>query len=176
MSWNILSLADLNPLPRFSINPRGLSGALLAGALLAGAVLGVSATAVAQTPGAEQAHIWQADSDELEWGPCPEFMPEGCGIAVLQGDPEQRNADVFFRLPGESTVARHWHTSAERMVLVSGELEVDYDGQEPVTMQPGTYAYGPAKLPHTTVCASAEPCVLFIAFEEPVDAEPGAPD
>ena len=109
---------------------------------------------------------------ELEWGACPEFMPEGCGIAVLQGDPEDRNADVFFRLRGGTTAPHHWHTSAERMVLVSGTLEVNYDGQEPVSMEAGTYAYGPARLPHITHCVSEEDCVLFIAFEEPVDAHP----
>jgi quercetin dioxygenase-like cupin family protein len=117
-----------------------------------------------------KAFIWNAGDADLEWGPCPEFMPEGCGLAVLQGDPAQRNADVFFRLPGHSVAPHHWHTSAERMVLVAGELHVNYDGQPPVVMRPGTYAYGPAKLPHVAECKSAEPCVLFIAFEEPVDA------
>jgi hypothetical protein len=32
------------------------------------------------------------------------------------------------------------------------------------------YAYGPAKLAHKAVCGNAGPCVLFIAFEAPVDA------
>jgi len=35
---------------------------------------------------------------------------------------------------------------------------------------PGEYAYGPAKLPHEATCTSTTPCVLFIAFEGPVDA------
>ncbi len=118
----------------------------------------------------EQAFIWNADDTDLQWGPCPEFMPEGCGLAVLQGDPADHNADVFFRLPGGTTAPHHWHTSAERMVLVSGTMEVVYDGQEPVTLRPGTYAYGPARLPHVTHCRSDEDCVLFIAFEKPVDA------
>jgi mannose-6-phosphate isomerase-like protein (cupin superfamily) len=144
----------------------------------AAAVLTIAAGSFAGTALAadEQAHIVRADDPDLEWGPCPEFMPDGCRIAVLQGDPEAQNADVFFRLPGNSTAPHHHHTSAERMVLVEGEMEVDYDGQEPVTLRPGTYAYGPAMLPHTTRCVSSEPCVLFIAFEEPVDAIPGAPE
>jgi quercetin dioxygenase-like cupin family protein len=135
--------------------------------------LSISAAALAEE---EQAHTWQHDDPELEWGSCPEFMPEGCGIAVLQGDPERENADVLFRLPGNSTAPHHHHTSAERMVLVEGEMEVDYDGQDPVRLTRGDYAYGPAKLAHTTRCVSDEPCILFIAFEEPVDAIPGAPE
>ncbi len=47
---------------------------------------------------------------------------------------------------------------------------VQYDGQEAIILTPGTYAYGPPQLPHSAICQSEEPCVLFIAFEEPVDA------
>lgn len=109
---------------------------------------------------------------QLKWGPCPAFIPKGCEIAVLHGDPAKDNADVFFKVPANFTIPRHWHTSAERMVLVSGKLRVTYDGQEPVTLKPGMYAYGPAKLPHKASCAKGDPCVLFIAFESPIDAVP----
>jgi uncharacterized RmlC-like cupin family protein len=37
---------------------------------------------------------------------------------------------------------------------------------------PGSYAYGPAGMPHRADCRSKEPCTLFIAFEGPVDAVP----
>lgn len=111
----------------------------------------------------------------LQWGPCPAFLPEGCAIAVLHGDPAGENADIFFKVPGHSTIDRHWHTSAERMVLVSGELHVTYDGQDTVVLRPGSYAYGPARLAHKATCESDDDCVLMIAFEAPVDAHPGDP-
>ena len=107
---------------------------------------------------------------QLQWGPCPPFLPQGCGIAVLHGDPAKPNVDVFFKVPGGSTIAHHKHTSAERMVLVSGELEVTYEGEKPVTLKPGMYAYGPAGKPHGATCRKGDPCVLFIAFESPLDA------
>jgi quercetin dioxygenase-like cupin family protein len=106
----------------------------------------------------------------LKWGGCPEFMPKGCEIAVLHGDPAKHNADVFFKVPANAVIPRHWHTSAERMVLVAGELHVTYDGHETAVLKPGTYAYGPPKLSHKAECKGAVPCVLFIAFESPVDA------
>ena len=109
----------------------------------------------------------------LTWGPCPEFLPEGCAISVLQGDPSKNNADIFFKVPGKSTIPRHWHTSPERMVLVSGELHVTYDGHETAVLKVGFYAYGPAKMSHMASCVSDEPCVLAIAFESPVDAVAG---
>lgn len=119
-----------------------------------------------------KALAWSLDDPQLEWGPCPEFLPEGCTIAVLHGNPAEPNADIFFKVPGGAEIPRHQHTSAERMVLISGELEVTYDGQEPVTLRVGNYAYGPAGLPHHGRCVSSEPCVLMIAFEAPVDAIP----
>jgi quercetin dioxygenase-like cupin family protein len=120
--------------------------------------------------GDDQAKTISADSPELEWGPCPEFMPQGCAIAVLHGDPASPGADVLFKLSGHTSVPRHTHTSAERMVLIAGEMKVHYDGHEPKTIAAGDYAYGPPGLAHDASCDSDEDCVLFIAFEEPVDA------
>lgn len=113
---------------------------------------------------------WTAQDPQLKWGPCPPFLPKGCEIAVLHGDPAKRNVDIFFKVPANASVPRHWHTSAERMVLVSGELHVTYDGHQTAVLKAGTYAYGPAKLPHVAECRSTGPCVLFIAFESPLDA------
>lgn len=111
----------------------------------------------------------------LEWGACPEFMPKGCGIAVVRGDPAGSEADAFFRVPAKAQIPLHWHTAAERIVLVSGQLAVQSDGQPPATLTPGTYGYMPARLPHSATCEGEQPCVLFIAFMGPVDANAGRP-
>ena len=132
----------------------------------------VGSFALAQTPVPEQALSQAANDAQLKWGPCPPFLPKGCGIAVLHGDPAKDNLDVFFKVPAKSTIPLHWHTSAERMVLVAGVLHVTYEGQKSAVLKPGTYAYGPAKKPHKGYCASTVPCVLFIAFESPLDAVP----
>ncbi len=132
----------------------------------------VASAALAQ-PATEESALANTFKDaQLKWGPCPAFIPKGCEIAVLHGDPAKGNADVFFKVPANFNIPNHWHTSAERMVLVSGKLQVTYEGQEPVTLKPGMYAYGPAKLPHKASCAKGVPCVLFIAFEAPIDAFP----
>lgn len=125
---------------------------------------------LAQDMDSEMSIATTASDEALQWGPCPEFMPEGCNIAVLQGDPAQGNVDVFFRVPANTDIPNHWHASAERMILVSGEMEVTYEGEAMVTLKEGSYAYGPAGKPHVARCGDAGPCVLFIAFEEPLDA------
>jgi quercetin dioxygenase-like cupin family protein len=130
--------------------------------------LRASAVAIEATP--EKALAVAANDPALEWGACPPLFPSGCEIAVLHGDAAQSNADVFLRVPGKYELPPHWHTSAERMVLVAGELHVTYQGQPSSVLKAGTYAYGPAKAPHKATCVSSDACVLFIAFESPVDA------
>ena len=139
---------------------------------------GGNAAAATEATGANQAAgdeapLAKAASDAgLQWGPCPDGMPEGCGIAVLHGDPANPNADIFLRVPGGSAIPPHAHTSAERMILVGGELEVKYKAAPAKVLRTGHYAYGPAKLPHRATCRSSEHCILFIAFEGPVDVLP----
>ena len=84
----------------------------------------------------------------------------------------KKNLDVFFKVAANSDIPNHWHNSAERMILISGKLEVTYKGEKPQTLKVGSYAYGPSKKPHTAKCGDAGPCILFIAFEEPLDAFP----
>ncbi len=110
--------------------------------------------AQAQAPAQEQALTFTAGDAQLKWGPCPPFLPQGCGIAVLHGDPSKDNVDVFLKVPARSSIPLHWHTSAERMVLVAGELQVTYHGQKMAVLKPGTYAYGPPNC-HTTASAQA---------------------
>ena len=114
----------------------------------------------AQMPDQELAVVRTADDAALEWGPCPPFLPAGCGIAVLHGDPAKDNVDVFLRVPARSELPPHWHTSAARMVLVAGELHVTYDGQKKVASSPEPMPMGPRSVPHNGHCASASPCVL----------------
>lgn len=133
-------------------------------------VLLVAGTAWADHGEQEPALAIAPDDPSLNWGPCPAFFGEGCHIAVLHGDPAKPNTDVFFRLTGGKPFPAHRHTSAERMVLVAGAIDVTYEGQETAQLRAGTYAYGPAQKVHHGQCVSAEDCVLFIAFEQPIDA------
>ena len=120
----------------------------------------------------QQALAIAANDAGLGWGPCPPLFPQGCEIAVLHGDPALANADVFLRVPPGYQIPPHSHTSAERMILVSGELKVTYQGQAEATLRSGDYAYGPAKAPHKAACVGDDACTLFIAFESAVDAAP----
>ncbi|HET9427270.1 MAG TPA: cupin domain-containing protein [Allosphingosinicella sp.] len=132
-----------------------------------------AAPAAAQDPPAPAAEPPLAiapDDASIQWGACPPIFPGDCRIAVLHGDPARPNADVLLRVGGGYVLPPHRHSSAERMILLSGRLEVRYAGAPQATLGTGHYAYGPAGLAHSGRCVSTEPCTLFIAFEGPVDA------
>ncbi len=133
----------------------------------------VGSIAIAQDATSDPALATAVNSKDIKWADCPAFLPKGCKLSVLHGDPAKPNVDVFFKLPGKSTLPLHWHTSAERMTLVSGRLNITYNGQKEAVVKAGNYMYGPPKLAHKGYCASKEPCILFIAFESPLDAVPG---
>lgn len=135
-------------------------------------VLLLCALAPAPAAAQEPALARTLDDPRLEWGPCPDLFPEGCAIAVLHGDPAKDNTDIYLKVPPNYRIPAHGHTSAERMVLVSGRLHITYAGQDEVVLEPGDYAYGPTKHTHEGFCAEGDPCVLFIAFESPVDVLP----
>ena len=127
--------------------------------------------AASSTAPAEAAISAHFDDQSIAWGACPDALPAGCALAVLHGDPAKPGADILLKLPAHSTIANHTHTSAERIVLLAGELRATYEGQSPTVLKAGGYAFGPAGKPHTADCVSDEPCVLFIAFNEPVDVK-----
>ena len=129
-----------------------------------------STTAAAQEAPGEQAISRTHNDPQLKWSPCPPIFPKGCEVSVLRGDPTNGPSDVFLRTPANYRLPLHWHTSPEHIILVSGELHVSYEGQKPAILRAGSYAYGPAKAKHEARCANRGPCVLFIAFESPIDA------
>lgn len=132
----------------------------------------VAAAETATQEKGEPALAVSHDEKGLAWGACPSIFPQDdtCRVTVLHGDPAKDNADVFIKLTPGTKLEHHKHTSAERMILVAGQLQVAYDGQDPAVLTTGTYAYGPPELPHTAECIGSQDCVLFIAFEQPVDA------
>jgi quercetin dioxygenase-like cupin family protein len=107
----------------------------------------------------------------IQWGPCPDIFPKGCEISILHGSPEKKNTDVFFKVPANYSIPAHTHTSAEHMTLISGNLEIKYKDAAKVELKPGSYAFGPAEHAHEAKCTSNDSCVLFISFDEPIDAK-----
>lgn len=123
------------------------------------------------TSSTENSFSTTIDNKDLKWLPAPDFFP-GCSFTILHGDISKPNLDFFFKIQPNTPVVNHTHNSAERMILMSGDLEVQYEGEEPVVLKAGAYAYGPAGKPHRAKCLDNGPCVLFVAMVDPFDAVP----
>lgn len=121
--------------------------------------------------GAETSFTTTIDHKDLNWLPAPDFFP-GCSFTILHGDISEPNLDLFFKIEPNTEVLNHTHNSPERMILISGDLEVQYEGENPVVLKSGSYAYGPGGKPHKAKCLDNGPCVLFIALVDPFDAVP----
>ncbi|WNH13449.1 cupin domain-containing protein [Thalassobellus suaedae] len=119
----------------------------------------------------EMSLVKSIDDTDIVWNPAPDFFP-GCSFTILHGEIENPNLDFFFKIEPNTNVISHTHNSSERMILITGELEVNYEGEKSKILKAGNYAYGPAKKPHKAKCLDKGPCVLFIAMVEPFDAVP----
>ncbi len=144
---------------------------MMARAVLIAALMTIAATGGSAQPIGEPPLAKAANDPTLKWGPCPAIFPGKCEFAVLHGDPARPNADAFLRVPAGYVFPPHRHTSAQRVILVTGQFRIKFQGGKTATLTPGSYGYVPAKLPHDGFCISKKPCTIFIAFEQPVDAE-----
>jgi len=124
----------------------------------------------AESSPSKKAMSFSLANAKLEWLNCPDFLP--CKFAVLHGQLGGDNMDVFLKFPSKAKIPFHTHTSAEHMVMISGEFHTTYQGQEKAILKSGDFAYGPAQLPHDGFCASNIECVMFVAYEKPLDAVP----
>jgi anti-sigma factor ChrR (cupin superfamily) len=119
----------------------------------------------------EMSIVNTVDDNNLKWNLAPDFFP-GCSFTILHGDMAEPNLDLFFKIEPNTEVINHTHNSPERMILISGELKVQYEDESSIVLKPGTYAYGPANKPHRAKCLDGDPCVLFIALVDPFNANP----
>jgi len=66
-------------------------------------------------------------SENIAWQPCPENLPSGCQLAVLEGDPQTPGLfTVRFRLTAGFLMPPHTHPRDERVTLLSGRMAVAF--------------------------------------------------
>ena len=102
---------------------------------------------------------YSIDDGSSVWGPRPEFFHRAA----------KSNVDRVFKVAGHYDLAEHWHTSPEQMTLLSGELDINDQGQSATRLNNSMYAYVPAKAPHHGRCIIEAACVLFVASGDPLD-------
>lgn len=111
---------------------------------------------------------------DIRWRPCPPAMPPGCQMAVLEGNPRERQlftlrvkSDRPFRLPV------HIHPAAERVTVLSGKISVGFgdklDTSKGMTFGVGDYYVNAPGTPHYVW--AEEPVVVQITGIGPWEVE-----
>jgi len=65
--------------------------------------------------------------NDVHWKDAPPSLPKGTKVAVLEGDP--KGAGMFtmrLKVPAGSRVEPHTHPRAERVTILSGEVQVGF--------------------------------------------------
>lgn len=93
-------------------------------------------------------------SEEVAWRPCPQNLPRGCEIAVLEGNPQAPGLfTVRFRVSDEFVMPPHSHPKDERVTVLRGQMSVAFgaDGSRADARQfgPGDYYVNARGVVHT---------------------------
>jgi uncharacterized RmlC-like cupin family protein len=120
--------------------------------------------------GRAQDHPMPINADQLKFGPIDWIS--GAEGAIVSGDPSKPGMFVGeLRLPAGTQIVPHWHTHAERVIVVSGTgstgMGDTIDLQKGTLIASGTYAELPAKMPHWLVVQT--PMVMVVEAEGPFD-------
>jgi quercetin dioxygenase-like cupin family protein len=118
-------------------------------ALASLAVLSVACLAFA----ADMAHPGVFTPKDMTWAPGPPFLPPGCQLAVLEGDPSQSGPfAVRLSMPDGYKIPAHSHPTTEHVTVISGEFHVGMgdklDETKGTTLPAGSFGYLPAQMNH----------------------------
>lgn len=93
------------------------------------------------------------NASQVEWGPAPNFVPEGAELAVLSGDPSKDGLYVIrLKMPAGYKIAAHNHPTTEMVTVISGDFHLGMgdklDEEKSVLLTTGGYAEAPAHMNH----------------------------
>ncbi|WP_394828756.1 cupin domain-containing protein [Pendulispora albinea] len=132
---------------------------------IAMALLGCSDESASPAPGPDPV-VYR--SIQAESGTPCEGLP-GCEGWVTRGDPKTGAAETLFRFKAGTVFAKHWHTSPEHVVGISGTMIWNVEGTGPHDVGAGDYLYYPSRAIHWGQCAPAADCVFFVYDDQAYD-------
>ena len=96
--------------------------------------------------------------------PCGPDLP-GCEHILLMGDPKTEPSQHVYRFIKGYAFVKHWHVSAENLVMVRGSLTINSEGGHERAMRVGDYVHIPAQVVHWGICP--EECVFYLNVDGP---------
>jgi glyoxylate utilization-related uncharacterized protein len=80
--------------------------------------------------------------------------------------------EYIVRFPGGHVFRPHWHSVNERVLLLEGRLSLKQGDGPETFLDPGGYAYLPAKEVQRTKCVSTTRCTFYVFWDGKLDFHP----
>jgi beta-alanine degradation protein BauB len=102
-------------------------------------------------------------SGDLKWADLDPTGAPGVKIADVWGDHTKGAYGAFLKFPPGFVAPLHTHTSAIKIVVMSGTYMQTPEGKAEERLGPGSYAFQPGgNYKHISACDKASECELFI--------------
>lgn len=99
---------------------------------------------------------------DLKWGPLDASHPD-IQAADVWGDHAKGGFGGFTKFPAGLQVPLHTHTTAMKIVVISGTFIHTPEGKPEIRLGPGSYLMQPGgNYRHSTGCDKASECLFFI--------------
>lgn len=108
-----------------------------------------------------------ANPEAVKW----EKAANGSESTTLRENPE--GVELLARYPAGHIFPPHWHSANERVVLLQGRISMEQDGKQEF-LEPGGYAYMPAKQVQRMKCVSDMRCAFYVFWDGPLDFHPAS--
>jgi quercetin dioxygenase-like cupin family protein len=127
--------------------------AVTAGSLRGQEVATSQAAAIVANPGTVK---WELDAKDKSES------------AVLREDNATGAFEMFVRYPAGHVFAPHWHAANERILLLEGRMVVE-EGGDKKYLDPGGFAYLPARQVQRLSCVSSTRCTFYVHWDSKLD-------
>ncbi|HEY6147738.1 MAG TPA: DUF4437 domain-containing protein [Thermoanaerobaculia bacterium] len=102
-------------------------------------------------------------ANDLKWADLNPTGAPGVKIADVWGDHKTTGYGAFLKFPAGFLAPLHTHTSAIKIVVLSGTYVQTPEGKSEMRMGPGSYVLQPGgNYKHISACDKASECLLFI--------------
>jgi beta-alanine degradation protein BauB len=138
----------------------------------------LAAAVLAQTktgrPGTGGTPVFMPAAD-IKWADLDPNGAPGVKIADVWGDHAKSGYGAFLKFPAGFLTPLHTHTSAIKIVVISGTYIQTPEGKAEHRMGPGSYVFQPGgNYKHISACDKSSDCVLFIESSGKFDLKPVA--
>jgi len=107
--------------------------------------------------GGGKATVWPAA--DVKWMESP--VMKGLWVAPLWGDPSKGAYGALKKVPGGTDFGWHTHSNDQKVVAISGAIDLTLEGGSPQELTSGSYVSIPGGTKHHSACKAGADCVFF---------------